>query len=98
MTAYMRAVWNQLPTPTDLYRGRASAERPRSGLHPCAHGASQEGFDAEWRTIFFYTVDGDKINRCELFDETTSTPHSQVRRTQSAGAQLENARPDPGDA
>ena len=30
---------------------------------------SQEGFDAEWRMLFIYTVDGDLINRFELFDE-----------------------------
>ena len=34
-----------------------------------AHGTSQEGFDAEWRMIDLLTVDGDLINRCELFDE-----------------------------
>ena len=34
-----------------------------------SHGSSQEGFDVEWRMIELLTVDGDKINRCELFDE-----------------------------
>ena len=34
-----------------------------------AHGTSQEGFDAEWRMINLLTVEGDLINRCELFDE-----------------------------
>ena len=34
-----------------------------------SHGTSQEGFDAEWRVIDLLTVDGDLINRCELFDE-----------------------------
>ena len=34
-----------------------------------AHGTSQEGFDAEWREIDLLTVDGDMINRCEIFDE-----------------------------
>ena len=33
------------------------------------HGTSREGFDAEWRTVDILTVDGDLINRCELFDE-----------------------------
>lgn len=35
-----------------------------------AHGGSREGFDAEWRGVSLSTVDGDKINRCEIFDET----------------------------
>ena len=34
-----------------------------------AHGTSQEGFDAEWRMIDVLTVEGDLINRCEIFDE-----------------------------
>ena len=34
-----------------------------------AHGTSQEGFDAEWRMINFSMVEGDLINRCEIFDE-----------------------------
>ena len=34
-----------------------------------AHGISQDGFDAEWREIDLLTVEGDLINRCEIFDE-----------------------------
>src|SRR6202008_2739826 len=33
------------------------------------HGTSQEGFEAEWREIATATVEGDLINRSELFDE-----------------------------
>ncbi len=32
-------------------------------------GTSPEGFDAEWRMIQVLTVEGDHVNRCELFDE-----------------------------
>ena len=35
-----------------------------------AYGTSQEGFGAEWREIALLTVDGDLVNRCEMFDET----------------------------
>lgn len=34
-----------------------------------ARGTSREGFDAEWRTINIFTVEGDLIDRCEVFDE-----------------------------
>ena len=34
-----------------------------------AHGISQEGFDAEWRITNVFTVEGDLISRCEMFDE-----------------------------
>ena len=33
------------------------------------HGTTPEGFDAEWREISLSIVDGDLINRCEIFDE-----------------------------
>jgi hypothetical protein len=33
------------------------------------NGTSPEGFDAEWREIVLFTVDGDLVNRCEMFDE-----------------------------
>ena len=36
-----------------------------------AQGTSREGFDAEWRDDrHILTVDGDLIERCEVFDET----------------------------
>ena len=34
-----------------------------------AHGLTPEGFDAEWRMIAIFTVDGDLISRYEMFDE-----------------------------
>ena len=34
-----------------------------------ANETSQEGFDAEWRVISLLTVEGDMVNRCEVFDE-----------------------------
>jgi class 3 adenylate cyclase len=33
-----------------------------------SHGTSAEGFDAEWHMIQVLTVDGDRINRCEVYD------------------------------
>ena len=35
-----------------------------------ANGTTQEGFDAEWRGIHVLTVDGELLNRFEVFDET----------------------------
>ena len=34
-----------------------------------AHGVSKEGFEAEWRGVDLLTVDGDMVNRCEVFRE-----------------------------
>ncbi|WP_211296260.1 BTAD domain-containing putative transcriptional regulator [Mycobacterium aquaticum] len=33
------------------------------------HGTTPDGFDAEWREIALVTLTGDRISRCELFDE-----------------------------
>ena len=33
------------------------------------HGVSREGFDAEWRGVDLLTVEGDMVNRCEVFDD-----------------------------
>jgi class 3 adenylate cyclase len=33
------------------------------------HNTSQQGFDAEWRVVGVTTVEGNLINRCELYDE-----------------------------
>ena len=32
-------------------------------------GTSQDGFDAEWRVVYLATLDGDLINRGEIFEE-----------------------------
>lgn len=34
-----------------------------------SHGTSHDGFEAEWRIIELFAVDGDSVKRCELFDE-----------------------------
>jgi hypothetical protein len=59
------------------------------------HGTSEDGFDAEWRQIGILTVEGDRINRCELFDETDLDAAlarldelcSQTRRLENAASQ-----------
>ncbi|MGB8792025.1 MAG: ATPase, partial [Mycobacterium sp.] len=34
-----------------------------------AHGTSQEGLDAEWRTVHLLILEAGMVNRCEVFDE-----------------------------
>ena len=34
-----------------------------------ANETSHEGFHAEWRVVSVFTVEGDLVNRCEVFDE-----------------------------
>ena len=74
-----------------------------------AHGTSQEGFDAEWRVITVLTVDGDLINRCELFDEadidaalarfdelSRPTPRWKTRQAEWTSAYRRTSRPATG--
>src|ERR1700761_2830842 len=61
-----------------------------------ACGTSQQGFDAEWRMIQLLTVEDNRINRCELFDEADLDAalarfeelHAQPRRLQNAASRV----------
>ncbi len=69
MAGYLRNFW-ELTLQAVIY---IEAVHRLSGLGAvvthAAHGISQEGFDAEWRMVNLFTVEGDLIRRCEIFDE-----------------------------
>ncbi|ORW93864.1 hypothetical protein AWB92_11995 [Mycobacterium sp. IEC1808] len=69
MPALLDAAWNLT---TDL-RHSIEAVHRLSDLGAVVTNASREtsheGFDAEWRVITIGTVEGDRLNRCEVFDE-----------------------------
>ena len=69
MIAYLRAGWE---LGHDV-RSRVEVVHRLSSLGAVytnsGHGASREGFDAEWRGVTLVMIDGDLIDRCELFDE-----------------------------
>ena len=69
LTAYIRATWDLAPDVSDLHRGRASAERPRGGRHPCGTWDLTRGLRRRVADDQPVTVEGDLISRCELFDE-----------------------------
>ncbi len=55
-------------------------------------GTSQEGFEAEWRMVNLVTVEGDLINRCELFDEAdTDAALARFDELSRPAQRLENA-------
>ena len=55
-------------------------------------GTSKEGFDAEWKQIDLLTVEGDRINRCELFDEADiGKALARFDELHSTAPRLENA-------
>ena len=61
-----------------------------------ANGASPEGFDGEWRIILLLTVEGDRIDRCEVFDESDLATalarfdelHPQMPRLENAAGRI----------
>ena len=56
------------------------------------HNTSQQGFDAEWRVIGISTIDGDLIDRCELFDEADlDAALARFDELSRPAARLENA-------
>lgn len=68
MIPYMQAAWDDSPD-TRIYI--AAVHRISSigaVVTHVAQGISQDGFDAEWRDINVLTVDGNLVDRCELFD------------------------------
>ena len=67
---FMRAVWDLTPEIRIHIEAVHRLTDLGGVVTHAAHGITPEGFDAEWRMIFIYTVDGDQINRWEIFDET----------------------------
>jgi class 3 adenylate cyclase len=70
MTAYIRATWDVAPDATVSIETVHRLSDLGAVITRASTGTSQRGFDAEWRVIALLTVEGDLINRCELFDET----------------------------
>lgn len=69
LNTYMRATWDLAPN----VKGHIESVHRLNGLGAVVthvvRGTSREGFDAEWREVFLVTVEGDLINRAEIFDE-----------------------------
>ena len=92
LTADLRAIWDLTP---DLSIHIEAVHRLSSfgavATH-VRHGTSPEGFDAEWRMIQLLTVDGDRINRCEIFDEADlDAALARFEELQTQAPRLENA-------
>ena len=91
LTAYVRAPGTSRRTSHATSR-RASAERPRSGRHPCGVMGPRRGLRSRVAAVTLLTVDGDLINRNEIFDEA-DLDAALADSTNSAGRRrrLENA-------
>nr|WP_233213342.1 BTAD domain-containing putative transcriptional regulator [Mycobacterium sp. QGD 101] len=70
MKAYLRASWDAAPDASMYIRAVHRLSDLGAVVTHAAHATSQEGLDAEWQDVNLLTVDGGRLNRCELFDET----------------------------
>lgn len=70
LTEYMQASWELAPNARAYVEAVHRLSSLGAVVTHVVRGTSHEGFDAEWREVSLVTVDGDTINRCELFDET----------------------------
>ncbi|OBB78043.1 hypothetical protein A5760_22470 [Mycobacterium colombiense] len=89
---FLRSALDQTP---DLAIRIAAVHRlgPRGAVVThAATGASPEGFEAEWREVSILTADGDKLDRCEVFDETDlDAALARFDELNRSAPQLENA-------
>jgi hypothetical protein len=66
---YIRATWDVTPQASIYIEAVHRLSNLGAIVTNAVNGTSQDGFDAEWREISILMVEGDRINRCELFDE-----------------------------
>ena len=69
LTAYMRATWDLAPDVIAYAEAVHQLSNLGAVFTQAVSGTSQDGFEAEWREIVLATVDGNLINRIELFEE-----------------------------
>ena len=69
LTAYMRATWDLAPDVIAYAEAVHQLSNLGAIFTQAVSGTSQDGFEAEWREIVLATVDGNLINRIELFEE-----------------------------
>lgn len=68
MIPYMQAAWDDSPDTRIYIAAVHRISAIGAVVTHVAQGISQDGFDAEWRDITILTVDGNLVDRCELFD------------------------------
>ena len=69
LEAYLHATWDLAPDVNVYVEAVHRLSNLGGVVTHCAHGSSQEGFDAEWREVILLTFEAGRINRSEVFDE-----------------------------
>ncbi len=96
--AYLLATWDLSPQSSIRIEAVHRLSEVGAVVTQVVEGTSQEGFDAEWRTIDLATYEGDKINRTELFDEEDlDAALARFDELQPQAPRLENAASQNGE-
>ena len=99
LIAYIRAAWDLTPDISIYVEAVHRLNDLGAVVTHAAHGTSQEGFDAEWRGVSVLTVEGDLINRCEMFDEADlDAALARFDQLSRPAPRLENAASQSGRA
>ncbi|OBI22318.1 hypothetical protein A5712_12835 [Mycobacterium sp. E2327] len=69
LAAYLPAVWDLIPDISAYIEAVHRLSEFGCVITHAARGTSHEGFDAEWRTLNVLTVEGDLLNRVEVYDQ-----------------------------
>jgi DNA-binding SARP family transcriptional activator len=90
--ASIRAVWDLIPSISIYIEAVHRLSELGAVVTQALKGTSQEGFDAEWRMIDIYTVEGDLLSRSEIFDEADlDAALARFEELQPQTSRLENA-------
>lgn len=65
----LRAIWDLTPDFHIFVEAVHELSERGAVVTQRSHGTSQQGFEAEWRVVGLFAVDGDSVERFELFDE-----------------------------
>lgn len=98
LAAYLSVAWELSPQSYLYVAAVHRLSNLGAVITHVAAGTSPEGFDAEWQVIDVMTFEGDRINRCELFDESNLDAalarfdelHGQTRRLENAASRAEH--------
>ncbi|OBA73140.1 regulator [Mycobacterium sp. 1554424.7] len=92
LAAAIRAVWELTPDVSMRIEAVHRLSELGAVLTYLLSGTSQDGFDAEWRMIEIFTVDGELISGCEVFDEAElDTALARFEELHPQTPRLENA-------
>jgi DNA-binding SARP family transcriptional activator len=92
LTAYMHATWDLAPNVRAYVEAVHRLNNLGAVVTHVVRGTSRQDFDAEWREVILFTIEGDLLNRCELFDEADlDAALARFAELQPRAPQLENA-------